>query len=296
MRVGQWMTKDPETIGPKETIVLARAMMRQRGVRRLPVVEGDHLIGIVSDRDLRSAWASDANTLTAQELQYLLERIPVRDIMTSPVITVAPETLLDEAVKLMYEKKIGGLPVLADERLVGILTDTDIFRAFTQVLHARNLEGREDLPPVPAAGKVLVPVLGTPLSLKAVREASLLAAQFGVRPKVLLIMDSSLHLEDLRMRGDRRAFDEIVGGHLADYRNIAQSMGIEIETSFQSGNPATLALDEITTGAYDFVILGRRNPLHLGSSRIELEKTGFAAKVIEASPIPVLVIGQAAQV
>ncbi len=95
---------------------------------------------------------------------------------------------------------------------------------------------------------------------------------------------------------DTRTFDEIVGGHLADYRSIAQSMGVEVETGFRSGDPATIALEEIATGAYDFVILGRRNPFHLVSSRLELEKTGFAAKVMEASPIPVLVVGEAAQV
>ncbi len=297
MRVGQWMTKEPLTVGPKESIVVARMIMRQREIRRLPVVEGEHLVGIVTDRDLRSAWASDANTLTAQELQYLLERIPVRDVMTSPVITVSPETPLDEAVRLIREKKIGGLAVLTGERLVGILTQTDVFRAFAQVLHTGNLEGRLDFkPPPPAAGKVLVPVLGTSLSGKAVREACLLAAQFGVRPRVLLIMDSSLHLEELRMRGDTRAFDEIVGEYLGDYRSIAESLGVEIETSFRSGHPATIALEEIATGAYNFVILGRRNPLHLGSSRLELEKTGFAAKMMEVSPTPVLVVGEAAQV
>ena len=297
MRVGQWMTKDPQVVGPKETIVVARAIMRQRGIRRLPVVEGEHLIGIVTDRDLRSAWASDATTLTAQELHYLLERIPVRDVMTSPVITVRPETLMEEAVRLMREKKIGGLPVLRDARLVGILTEADVFRAFAQVLHAGNLEGRVDLKaPAPAAGKVLVPVLGTSLSGKAVREACLLAGDFGVRPKVLLVMDNALHVEDLRTGGDTRALDEIVGGLLADYRNIAESMGVEIEVGFRSGDPATVALEEIVNGDYDFAVLARRNPLHLVSSRLELEKIGFAAKVMEASAIPVLVVGEAAQV
>lgn len=94
MRVGEWMTKDPQTVGPKESIVLARSIMRQRGIRRLPVVEGDRLVGIVTDRGLREAWASDASTLSIHELHSALEAIPVRDVMTSPVITVTPETPL----------------------------------------------------------------------------------------------------------------------------------------------------------------------------------------------------------
>ena len=163
MRVGQWMTKDPVTVGPKESILVARTILRQRGIRRLPVVEGDHLVGIVTDRDLREAWASDANTLSAQELHYLLEKIPVRDVMTSLVITVTPETSLEEAVSVLQVKKIGGLPVLREGRLVGILTETDVFRAFVQVLHYGNVEGRPDFPPrpAPAAGRVLVPRTGT---------------------------------------------------------------------------------------------------------------------------------------
>ncbi len=298
MRVGQWMTKDPITVGPKESIVVARTIIHARGIRRLPVMEDDHVVGIVTDRDLREAWASDANTLSVHELQYVLEKIPVRDIMTFPVITVTPETSLEEAVSLLQVKKIGGLPVLREGRLVGILTETDVFRAFAQVLHHGNIEGRPDLPPrpAPAAGRVLVPVLGTSLSKNAVREACLLAAQFGIRPKVLLILNGSLHLEDLRMPGDTRAFDEIIGGLLADYRNIAESLGVEIETEFRSGEAATIALEEIASGHYDFVIVGRRTPVHMGPSRLEWEKVGFAGRLLEASPVPILVVSEAVHV
>ncbi len=297
MLVGQWMAKAPVTIGPKESIVQARTIMREHGIRRLPVVEGDSVVGIVADRDLREAWASDATTLAVYELNYMLDRVPVRDVMTCPAITVTPETSLEAAVALMGEKKIGALPVLSDGQLVGILTDTDVFRAFAQVLHYGNVEGRPDLPPQvgPPAGRVLVPVLGTPLSRKAVHEACRLAVQFGVRPKVLLILRESVDMEDFRSPGDRRTLDQIIGGILSEYRNIAESLGVKIETEFRSGEPATVALEEITSNQYDFVIVGRRTPLHLGLSRLELEKVGFAARLLEASPIPVLVVSEAAQ-
>jgi CBS domain-containing protein/nucleotide-binding universal stress UspA family protein len=298
MRVGQWMTKDPVTVSPKETIVLARAILRHRGIRRLPVMEGDRLVGIVTDRDLREAWASDASTLSTQELHYLLERIPVRDIMTAPVLTVTPETPLAIAVRTFQEKKIGGCPVVSGGELVGILTETDIFRAFTQVLHTGNVEGRPERAPrpVPPVGKLLVPVLGTPLSPKVVRAAARLAAQLGLSLKLLLAMKSGQPLEEHRREGDPRGVDEIIGDLLTDYRRIAEEEGVRVEAEFQSGEPATVALEAITVGDYDFVVVGRRNHLHLGTSRLELEKNGFAARLLEDSSIPVLVVSEAVQV
>lgn len=295
MRVGQCMTKPPLTIGPKESIVRARTIMRERGIRRLPVVEGDHVVGIVTDRDLREASASDASTLSTHELTYLLDKIPVRDVMTTPAVTVTPDTPVEDAVTQMAERKIGGFPVLRDGRLVGILTETDVLRAFARVLRSGNTEGRPDLPTriPPAAGALLVPVLGTGLSTKVVREACRLASQLGMRVRVLLIMKGSLHLDELRIPGDARAFDEIVAGLLTEYREIAAAAAVPIDAEYRSGDPAAVALEEIAAGDYDFVVSGRRDPLHLVSSRLELEKTGFAARLLEASPVPVLVVSEA---
>lgn len=289
------MTRAPATIGPKDSIVVAREIMRYRGIRRLPVVDGDHVVGIVTDRDVREAWASDANTLTAHELHYLLETIPARDVMTTPVITVTPETPLEDAVALMKDKKIGGLPVLRDNHLVGILTETDVLQAFSRVLQYGNPEGRPDLPSriPPPAGALLVPVLGTPLSTKVVREACRLASQRGMRAKVLLIMKGSLHLDEIRVPGDTRALDEIVAGLLTEYRELAATFTVPIDAEFRTGDPASVALDEIASGEYDVVVAGRRNPLHLVSSRLELEKNGFAARLLEESPVPVLVVSEA---
>ena len=297
MRVGEWMTKDPLTIAPKESIVLARTIMRERGIRRLPVVDGERLVGIVTDRDLREAWASDASSLSAHELSYLLEKVPVRDVMTSPALAVRSATPLEEAVGLMREKRIGGLPVVDGDRLVGILTETDVFHAFMRALECGNVEGRPDVPPgtTPPARLILVPVIGAKLSRKAVRQASRLAAQFGARLKVLLIMNGSVHLDELRVSGDTRALDEIVAGLLADYRRIAEEQGVPVETEFRSGDPAAVTLEEIAEGDYDFVVIGRRTPLHLGSSRLELEKVGVAARLLESSPVPVLIVGEAVE-
>ncbi len=94
MLVGQWMTKAPVIVTPKESIVQARTIMREHGIRRLPVVEGSSVVGIVTDRDLREAWASDATTLSVHELNYMLDRVPVRDVMTCPAITIS--SLLDD--------------------------------------------------------------------------------------------------------------------------------------------------------------------------------------------------------
>jgi CBS domain-containing protein/nucleotide-binding universal stress UspA family protein len=298
MRVGQWMTRNPVTVSPKESIVLARAIMRHRGIRRLPVMEGERLVGIVTDRDLRDAWASDANTLSTQELHYLLERIPVRDIMSAPVITLTPETPFADAVRTFQEQKIGGCPVLSEGQLVGILTETDVFQAFAQVLHSGNIEGRAEHARhlIPPAGTLLVPVLGTPLSPKVVRAAARLAGQLGLTLKLLLILKGDQFVEELRREGDTRGVDEIVSDLLAEYRRLAEDEGVQIKTEYLSGEPAAVALEAIAAGDYDVIAVGRRNPLHLGTSRLELEKNGFAARLLEASPVPVLVVSEAVQV
>lgn len=132
--VRDWMTPDPVTVGPKTTIPEANRMMREGRFRRLPVVEGGQLIGIVTLGDVREASPSEATTLSVYEMHYLLSTLTVDQIMTREPVTVAPELVLTAAAKLMLEHKIGGLPVVADGRVVGIITESDIFRALVRQL------------------------------------------------------------------------------------------------------------------------------------------------------------------
>lgn len=128
-KVRDWMTPNPITISPRTTLPEAHQIMKEKRIRRLPVVdENGQLVGIVTLGDVREASPSDATSLSIFELNYLLARLTVDKIMTRKVITVTPDTPIYEAARLMLEHKIGGLPVVEDGRVVGIITESDIFK------------------------------------------------------------------------------------------------------------------------------------------------------------------------
>jgi acetoin utilization protein AcuB len=120
--------RNPVTIGPEANFFEVRSLIHDKGVRHLPVVDKEnHLIGIVTDRDIREAAPSDATLLSIQELNYLLGKLKVSAFMTpkEKLITINPDTLIEEAVKLMRDNKIGCLPVVEEGKLYGIFTETD---------------------------------------------------------------------------------------------------------------------------------------------------------------------------
>ena len=127
--VSDWMTPDPLVVHRQTTVPEAYQLMQEYKIRRLPVMAGDDLVGIVTLGDLRAAQASTASSLSAYELEYLLSQQLVEEIMTVDPITVTGETAIADAAQLMLQHKIGGLPVMAAGRLVGIITESDIFRA-----------------------------------------------------------------------------------------------------------------------------------------------------------------------
>ncbi len=128
MTVRDWMTPDPVTVTPDTTMRAAQRLMLEHGFRRLPVVEQEGLIGILSYGDIREAKPSDASSLSLYEINFLVSKLRVREIMTPGPVTVSPDAPVATAAKLMLEHKIGGLPVVEDGRLVGIITETDICR------------------------------------------------------------------------------------------------------------------------------------------------------------------------
>jgi acetoin utilization protein AcuB len=130
MHVRDLMTRTPITVAPSTTVVDAKALMARSRIRHLLVTEGHRLLGIVTDRDIRLNLPSPATSLSVWELNYLLARLTVDQVMTKAVITVGPEHDAREAARIMLDHKIGGLPVLDGGRLVGILTETDLVRAF----------------------------------------------------------------------------------------------------------------------------------------------------------------------
>ena len=120
--------RNPVTINPEASFFEARNLIHEKGVRHLPVVDKNNvLVGIVTDRDIREAAPSDATLLSVQELNYLLGKLKVSSFMTpkAKLIIITPDTLIEEAVQLMHDNKIGCLPVLEQGKLYGIFTETD---------------------------------------------------------------------------------------------------------------------------------------------------------------------------
>ena len=139
MLVGERMTKDPIVIRDDTPIDKALKTMQDNKVRRLPVLnDKGALVGIVSERDLLFASPSPATSLSIYELHYLLSRITVAAVMTAEVITVTEDTPLEEAARIMADNRIGGLPVERKGDLVGIITETDLFKIFLELLGARE--------------------------------------------------------------------------------------------------------------------------------------------------------------
>jgi acetoin utilization protein AcuB len=132
------MTENPQTVEGKTQVMEAMQLLREGGYRRLPVVEKGKLVGIATDRDLKEATPSKATTLSVYELNYLLSKLQVRDVMTKPVITVAAGDPIEQGALLMEEHKVSGLPVLEGGELVGIFTITDLLRAFVTFLGLRE--------------------------------------------------------------------------------------------------------------------------------------------------------------
>ena len=143
--VEKWMTRDVITVRPHEKIIDAFELMQGRGIRHLPVIEDGELKGLVTDRDIRLALIPSPLSTPEDRMYHLgaLERVD--EIMTADLITVAPNTTIEEAAKLMAKYKIGAVPVVAQGQLVGILTETDILRVFIEMLETIQSSSRIDV-------------------------------------------------------------------------------------------------------------------------------------------------------
>ncbi len=138
MLVGERMSHPVITIPPDLPIVDALNLMKRERIRRTPVVKDGKLVGIVSDKDLLNASPSPATSLSVWEMNYLLSKITVRDVMTRDVMTVSEDTAIEQAARIMADNKIGGLPVMRGETITGIITETDLFKIFLELMGARE--------------------------------------------------------------------------------------------------------------------------------------------------------------
>ena len=129
MLVNNWMSREVVTIDANDSMQAALALMKKSDIRMLPVVKKGKLVGIVTDRDLKRASASDATTLDVHELLYLISKIKVQDIMTKNPITVPQNFTVEETAEVLLTNKISGVPVVDQNGdIVGTITQTDLFR------------------------------------------------------------------------------------------------------------------------------------------------------------------------
>lgn len=139
MLVKDRMSRNPITVRQNVGVEDALRLMHSENVRRLPVVDRHGtMVGIVSELDLLKVSPSPATSLSVYEIPYLMAKIKMKDVMTKDVITVTEDTPLEEAARVMADNKIGGLPVMRDGKLVGIITETDLFKTFLEMLGGRE--------------------------------------------------------------------------------------------------------------------------------------------------------------
>lgn len=133
MSVKDFMTKKVVYVSPDTTVAHAADLMREKGLRRLPVIENDKLVGLVTEGTLAEASPSKATSLSIYEMNYLLNKTKIGDVMIRDVITVSPFARLEDAIYLMMKHRVGVLPVVENSQVYGIITDKDVFKAFLEV-------------------------------------------------------------------------------------------------------------------------------------------------------------------
>ncbi len=138
MQVGERMSHPIISIPPDLPVHDALDMFKRERIQRAPVIKDGKMVGIVSDYDLLNASPSPATTLSVWEMNYLLSKITVSEVMTKDVFSVDEETPIEEAARIMADNKIGGLPVMRDGHVVGIITETDLFKIFLEFMGARE--------------------------------------------------------------------------------------------------------------------------------------------------------------
>lgn len=138
MLVGERMSRPVISITRDMPIHDALALFKKEKIRRAPVLKDGKLIGIISDKDLLNASPSQATSLSVWEMNYMLSKITVKEVMTREVLTVQADTPIEEAARLMADNKIGGVPVMKADKVVGMITETDLFKIFLELMGART--------------------------------------------------------------------------------------------------------------------------------------------------------------
>ncbi|HHH30423.1 MAG TPA: CBS domain-containing protein [Polyangiaceae bacterium] len=142
-RVGAWMNPPDYTIGPNDLVDEAFQLMQRHRIRHLLVVKDDELVGVVTDHDLRHQNTDEADLTSMNEVYRVGEKLEIADVMTDDVLTATPDDLTADAARIMVENKINCLPVVDDDRVVGILTSTDLLAALVHEVDPDFIAARE---------------------------------------------------------------------------------------------------------------------------------------------------------
>jgi acetoin utilization protein AcuB len=146
MFVSDWMTKKVFTVSPDSSISDAVKLTKEKGIKHLPVVKGDKIKGLLSDRDIKEYVPSKATIFDVYELHYYLVKMKVKSVMKTNIVTTSPDTPVEEAALIMLDKNIGCLPVTDRNKLVGIISDRDLFQVLVDISGIRHAGHRIYLP------------------------------------------------------------------------------------------------------------------------------------------------------
>lgn len=224
MLVKNWMSRPVITINPRASMQMAGDLMQKHHVRSLPVIAQDKLIGLLTDRDIKRASASDATSLDAYELAFLLQGVKVEEIMSTRNITIAYDSTLSEAADLFFKDKLEAIPVMVGKKeLVGILCPSDVARAFLTMTsyYRRGLE----------AGLRISDQAGVAMGLvDAVRKAGGRLASLIVTQSKMGIdfREVYLHVYDLKPHQQKQLVEELKQKgtlvYLVDHFNAERSV------------------------------------------------------------------------
>lgn len=293
MRVSEWMTPAPITVTPSTAVPKIQGLMRHRRIRHLPVLEDDRLVGIITDRDVRTVDPSPATSLGPGERHYLFDRLTVRAVMTRPVITVTPGDSLAEAVRLMLENRIGCLPVLEDQRLVGILTQVDLLRAFSTTLGVQA--GR---PPRPADAPLMEPsadrVILVPLDGSAGSEAVLQTIGEIARGEDASVRLLSVHAPVHEVEADGRilAFvdqemERVEAEARAYLQRVVAGLGsIAVSFVVRFGDPVEQIVEEAKASRATLIAMAT----HRRTGIARILKGSVAERVERTTTVPVMLV------
>lgn len=291
MQVSEWMTPAPITVTPSVSIPKVQELMVHRRIRHLPVMEDGRLVGIITDRDVRTVQPSPATSLTVREMHYLLERLTVRAVMTRNVITVAPHDSLAEAVRLMLENRIGGLPVTEGERLVGILTEVDLLRAFSTTLGVRaGRPPRAADAPLPEASPgrvILVPLDGAHGSEAVLETVGEIARAEGASVRLLSVQPPAHEVE---VGGRLVAYSDqetsrVEAEALAYLKQVAASLGpVTVTFAVRFGEPVEKIVEEAEASHATLIAMAT----HRRTGIARIVKGSVAERVERTTTIPVM--------